>query len=359
MKSQILVIIICLLAFSLGTQAQKKQATGVRFEENWTEALNKVKENKRGPQLLLVVCEQKDNAGCRKMNNLVFKMGRVVEFMNQNFVSVKLDAENPEYTRLAEHYHMAGFPVCLILDRNQQEIGRVYGAMEPDVFIRKMEYAMNPANAVRTKLEAFNNDKTTDKARECLEAYYQAGRTGEMVKFLENTYYAFSPEERYSMEMWKYVAPALQSVSSRIFPMFLSEKYLANKYLGKSIVDGVMAGAYRQYALEYVSGKIKDDVRTALSLIGQLALIDDQNTASHYIAVASQLYAQKAFTRSKAYEHILNYLSAEKVCALEEKEREFVEHFLMSVEGMPQQLIERYKKDREAYFKKQLEQSEL
>ena len=81
-------------------------------------------------------------------------------------------------------------------------------------------------------------------------------------------------------------------------------------------------------------------------MISRLALIDDQNLASHYICVASQLYTQKPFSHDKVYGYILNYLSAEKVCALEAEDREFVEHFL----------IERYQKDREAYFKKQLEQ---
>ena len=104
------------------------------------------------------------------------------------------------------------------------------------------------------------------------------------------------------------------------------------------------------------AGKLKDKPEDALALISRLALIDDQNLASHYICVASQLYTQKPFSHDKVYGYILNYLSAEKVCALEAEDREFVEHFLMNIEGMPQQLIERYQKDREAYFKKQLEQ---
>ncbi len=53
-----------------------------------------------------------------------------------------------------------------------------------------------------------------------------------------------------------------------------------------------------------------------LALISRLALtIDDQNLASHYICVASQLYTQKPFSHDKVYGYILNYLSAEKVCA--------------------------------------------
>lgn len=242
------------------------------------------------------------------------------------------------------------------MDKDGEEIGRFCGSFDPEAFLEKLNYSMNPTNSVKTKLEAFKKDKTTARGRECMEAYYQSGRIGEMVDFVESIFYAYPPEERYSVEMWKYVAPALMNTTSKVFSVFLSDKYLANQYLGKSIVDEALSKSIRQYAFWYVSGQLKDDPRDALSLISRLSLIDDQNLASHYIFIASQLYAQKAFTKQRAYEHILNYLSAEKVCALEAKDREFVEHFLMNIEGMPQQLIERYQKDREAYFKKQLEQ---
>ena len=162
-----------------------------------------------------------------------------------------------------------------------------------------------------------------------------------MAEFVESIFYAYPPEERYSVEMWKYVAPALMNTTSKVFAVFLSEKYIANQYLGKSVVDEALAKSIRQYAFWYVAGKLKDKPEDALALISRLALIDDQNLP---------------FSHDKVYGYILNYLSAEKVCALEAEDREFVEHFLMNIEGMPQQLIERYQKDREAYFKKQLEQ---
>lgn len=356
MKNQIYAVIVCLLMLSLGAKAQKKQATGIRFEENHTEALAKVMKNKQKPDLVFVYCYQDGNPACAKMGNLVLKTRQVSDFINQHFVSARIDAGQAGNKAFMERYPMSVLPSFLVLDKTGEEVGRFCGVAEPDVFLEKMRYAMDPAHSVKAKLAAYKQEKTTARANECLEAYYQAGRISEMVKFLESIYYVYMPEERYSVEMWKYVAPALMNTTSPIFSVFIREKYLANQSLGKSIVDEALSKSLRQYAFWYVSGKLKADDRSAALYISYLGLIDDQDLASHYIMVACQLYMQRAFD-GRAYESILNYLSAEKVCALPEKDRAFVERFFMNINEMPQELIERYKKDRDAYFKKQLEQA--
>ena len=316
----------------------------------------KVGKSKQKQGLVFVYCYQEGNSACAKMGNLVLKSRQVGDFINQHFVSTRIDVGQAGNEEFVKRYPMSVLPAFFVLDKTGEEIGRFCGSADPEVFLEKLHYAMDPANSVKAKLEAFNRDKTTARGRECMEAYYRAGRIKEMAEFVESIFYAYPPEERYSVEMWKYVAPALMNTTSKVFAVFLSEKYIANQYLGKSVVDEALAKSIRQYAFWYVAGKLKDKPEDALALISRLALIDDQNLASHYICVASQLYTQKPFSHDKVYGYILNYLSAEKVCALEAEDREFVEHFLMNIEGMPQQLIERYQKDREAYFKKQLEQ---
>lgn len=356
MKSQFFTVMVCFLMCTLGVNAQKKQTAGVNFEKNYAEALAKVGKSKQKQGLVFVYCYQEGNSACAKMGNLVLKSRQVGDFINQHFVSTRIDVGQAENEGFVKRYPVSVLPAFFVLDKTGEEIGRFCGPADPEVFLEKLHYAMDPANSVKAKLKAFNQDKTTARGRECMEAYYRAGRIKEMVEFVESIYYAYPPEERYSVEMWKYVEPALMDITSPVLASFLADKYMANQYLGKSVVDEALAKSFRQYAFLYVSGKLKDKPQDALSLIGRLALIDDQNLASHYIYIASRLYAEKGITHDKAYTYILNYLSAEKVCALEAEDREFVEHFLMNIEGMPQQLIERYQKDREAYFKKQLEQ---
>lgn len=347
------ILIICLFFGIENSMSQRKEVSGVFFEEDYSSGLEKLKKRTQKRNLLFVYCYRENDLACSKMSNLILKMRQVGDFVNNNFISVQVDIEKKEYKDFVARYQLTSFPTFLILDKDENEIGRFCGKYEPEEFIKKLTYTMNPENSLHSKLLKYQKDKTTEHALECLEAYYQSGRISEMVDFLEKIYYIFWPEQRYSMEMWKYVKFALTNVNSPIFSIFIREKYLVNQYLGNYLVDRVMADALRQNALEYVSGKLKD-AKSAVLLNQYLAVIDDNNLATHYIVVATELYAQRNFVED-AYESILRYVSAEKVCALELKDRIFVEKFLFSIQGMPKDLLEQYKKDRDAYFQKQLD----
>lgn len=330
-----------------------QQKVEIRYEENYAEALKKIRAKKH--DLLLVFCVQKGHPDCAKMDNYTLRIRQVCDFLNENFVNVRIDATIPEHANFIEKHAVCMYPTFLILDKNEEEVGCFCGYSNPEVFLEKLQYAMNPAHAIKNCLATFENFRTTANAKACLEAYYQAGRIGKMVEFLREIYYIFPPEDRFSPAMWKYVKLALLDVNSPIFSNFLREKYMANYYLGKTIVDETLSKAIRQYAMWYVSGQLKqvNDVQ-ALSLIDRLGLIDDQDAASHYIVMACTLYAQREFT-GRGYENILDYLSVDKVCALAEADREFIYYFLKSIKGMPKELMDGYEKEWRAYFEKQLE----
>lgn len=329
-----------------------QQKVEIRYEENYAEALKKVGSKKR--DLLLVFCEQKGHPDCAKMDNYTLKIRQVCDFLNENFINVRMDVTIPEHENFIKEHAVYMYPTFLVLDKNGEEVGCFCGYNNPEVFLEKLQYATNPAHVIKNCLATFENFRTTMNAKACLEAYYQAGRIGEMVEFLRKIYYIFPPEDRFSPAMWKYVKLALLDVNSPIFANFLNEKYMANYYLGKTIVDETLSKAMRQYALWYVSGQLKQvNDAQALSLIGRLGLIDDQNAASYYIVTACTLYAQREIT-GRGYENILNYLSVEKVCALAEEDREFVYRFLKSIKGMPKKLMDNYEKEWKSYFEKQL-----
>lgn len=344
-------IALFLLLPTIGVLGQQKAE--IRYEENYAEALKKVGAKKH--DLLLVICGQKGHSDCAKIDNYTLKIRQVCDFINENFINVRMDAAIPEHENFMKEHAVYMYPTFLVLDRNGEEVGCFCGYSAPESFLEKLQYAMNPAHSTKNCLAAFENFRTTSNAKACLEAYYQAGRIGEMVEFLRKIYYIFPAEDRFSPDMWKYVKLALLDVNSPIFANFLREKYMANYYLGKEIVDEALSAAIRQYALWYISGQLKQiNDAQALSLIDRLGLIDDQNPASHYIVIACTLYAQREIT-GRGYENILNYLSVDKICALPEKDREFVRHFLKSIKGMPKKLMDSYEKEWKSYFEKQLE----
>lgn len=351
-----LLTLICLLVFPLGSFAQKKPA-GIAYEAGYTDALAKIAKGRQKKDLVFVYCYIDNSTVCSKMGNLVLKSRKVSDFVNQNFVSAKVNVNQD--TAFARRYPMSVLPAFFVLDKDGKEIGRFCGQHEPDAFIEKMMYAMDEKNSVRVKLAAFEKDRTTANGKACMEAYYQAGRVKEMADFVERYLYAYSPEERYSLDMWKYVAPALMNPTSKVFSMFMNEKQLATNGLGKNVVDKVMTNSIRQYLFWFVTGKIPGDPKwnlsSALGFITYLALIDDESMANHYICSACKLYTQKNLQHGKVYKYILDYLTPEKICALEEEDRDFIEKLLENMEGMPKELYNEHKKGCEEYWKKQLE----
>ncbi len=188
MKNQFFTIMVCLLMCTLGVNGQKKQAAGVNFEKNYAEALAKVGKSKQKQGLVFVYCYQEGNSACAKMGNLVLKSRQVGDFINQHFVSTRIDVGQAGNEEFVKRYPMSVLPAFFVLDKTGEEIGRFCGSADPEVFLEKLHYAMDPANSVKAKLEAFNRDKTTARGRECMEAYYRAGRIKEMAEFVESIF---------------------------------------------------------------------------------------------------------------------------------------------------------------------------
>ncbi|MBD3635928.1 MAG: DUF255 domain-containing protein [Crocinitomicaceae bacterium] len=97
---------------------------------------------------------------CKKMDNSTFKNPQVVEFMNENFYAVKMDAESKEpiayKEKLYEYKTFSGgkgynelavnllgsqmsFPSFVILSKRQVKVGIIRGYQKPKELISKLE----------------------------------------------------------------------------------------------------------------------------------------------------------------------------------------------------------------------------
>ncbi len=142
--STILILAIALL--SLGSCKSKKGTTGstvvktgVQFSSNQT--LTAVLEQATAENKLVFVdfyttwCMP-----CRLMDEDVFPDRRLGEFMNENFISYKVNAEKDNGVNLATLYGVQGFPTLLFLDQKGNILERKLGA----AYQREM-YAMGEA----------------------------------------------------------------------------------------------------------------------------------------------------------------------------------------------------------------------
>ncbi len=72
---------------------------------------------------------------CKMMDAMTFSNAAVGEFVKQNFVPVKVDAEKGEGRRLGQRYMVNTFPTILFLDASGNEIDRLVAVFGPDGFI--------------------------------------------------------------------------------------------------------------------------------------------------------------------------------------------------------------------------------
>ncbi|WP_140938897.1 hypothetical protein [Sphingobacterium lumbrici] len=313
--------------------------------------------NKKNTPILLYVNNSKEESSS-KMNNLTFRLSKVINFVNDNFTSVNVDVADISNNSVLKEYRISVLPTYIILDSKGAEISRFSGYSEAYNFIEKTKVVMDPDNSAKVKKEAFDNDHSFKNYCDYAEVLHRELKYDQLTDFVESYLYAFMPVDKYSEQSWKYLKIAMRKANSRIFYAVLSDKYIANSYIGKSSLDKVIAQSIRNYALEYVSGKGKDPIQIAGPIVSWLAIVDDNSASSHYINIAFKLFNQRNMqfqgAKESAYEGIASYLSAEKVASLEEADRNYMIKFFKSIEGMPEQYITAFETGLNDYFKKNI-----
>jgi thioredoxin-related protein len=118
-------------------------AQSVSFiDGKWEDAKVKAKsENK----YLFIDCYTEWCGWCKILDKNTFGDAKVAEFMNRNFVSVKIDMEKDYGINLAMKFRVNGFPTALIFNSKGQLVYRIVGYLEPDAFIKSVTKAMDQA----------------------------------------------------------------------------------------------------------------------------------------------------------------------------------------------------------------------
>lgn len=75
---------------------------------------------------------------CKLMNQKTFSDDAVIAFLNENFVSIRVDAE--EQRDVAKKYGVSKFPNSGFIDADQSEIGQRPGFIPPDILLKMLEY---------------------------------------------------------------------------------------------------------------------------------------------------------------------------------------------------------------------------
>ncbi len=71
---------------------------------------------------------------CKKMENETFKDHKIIEYLNRNFVSIRLNADKEK--KLASEYGCRGLPFSLFLASKGEPLGNFPGYSPPEKFIK-------------------------------------------------------------------------------------------------------------------------------------------------------------------------------------------------------------------------------
>jgi len=146
MKSKLTILslsLVCLFLFSCGgaKKATVVKTPGVQFTKSktLTALLDKAEvENK----LVFVDFYTTWCLPCRLMDEEVFPDKRVGDFMNENFINYKVDAEKANGINLAFVYEVSAYPTLLILDAKGRVIEKKIGAAFHDELLTMAERAL-------------------------------------------------------------------------------------------------------------------------------------------------------------------------------------------------------------------------
>jgi thiol-disulfide isomerase/thioredoxin len=170
MKKHTIIALLCLM-LPFGLSAQDK---GIHFEHGltWAQVREKAKaENK----FIFVDCFTSWCGPCKMMDTLVYPQEVAGDFMNKNFISLKVQIDKTPHdsedfkllyndaVEIAKTYHVVAYPTLLFFAPDGHIVHRQTGMIPiPEQFNEKAAEAMNPATQYYTLLDNFNKNPYGD-----------------------------------------------------------------------------------------------------------------------------------------------------------------------------------------------------
>jgi thiol:disulfide interchange protein len=83
---------------------------------------------------------------CKHLDKTTFKDAKVISYLNENFINVKMNMEAGEGPKLAQKYRVSGYPTLLFINSEGEAIGRIGGYVKATAFVKNAKKAKNAFN---------------------------------------------------------------------------------------------------------------------------------------------------------------------------------------------------------------------
>ena len=114
-------------------------AQGIEFMPEGSTFAQAVEKARKENKKIFLDCYTSWCGPCKMMAAKIFPMAEVGEYMNPNFVSIKIDMEKGEGPELASKLEITAYPSFVIFDRDGKEIGRFVGGSDAPNFLARVK----------------------------------------------------------------------------------------------------------------------------------------------------------------------------------------------------------------------------
>ena len=116
-----------------------------------------------------------------------FSNNGVIQFINQNLINIKIDAETEYGSALFAEFEGTGFPLLLFIDENRNEVDRFYGFYEPTPFLDKVKSIVKGENTFPSLLKQYNlGDNSAETMSLLAKKYADRGDDSLAIALYEN-----------------------------------------------------------------------------------------------------------------------------------------------------------------------------
>lgn len=349
MKKVLSILLVLLLA--LPTFAQKGNSKGVIFEEGTlAQALQKAKNNKRGPNLVFVDCYTVWCGPCKMVAEKVFPLEHVGKYFNSNFVNIKIDMEKGEGVEIGKKYNVVAYPTFLILDSDGNEINRVVGGGDADYFMDKVKKAMDPENNPKKLKERYETTRWASDALKYLDLLKTLYSTEEAKNFVKELYSTMNVRDLFTLRMWQHISDALAAdTTAETLELVIAKKEEASRYLTADLVTKDVVRSIKNLAMLYVSGKLEPSQESkVVSYVNLLPYLTTNDPTTRYFVEVVNFY------KAKDLQSIGALLKIEAFSQMGRGDRYSAESIILRVKGLPADVEKQYRSAQLESLKREL-----
>ncbi|HEV8084926.1 MAG TPA: thioredoxin fold domain-containing protein [Chitinophagaceae bacterium] len=306
----------------------KAQDTGIHFlhEASWKEIQAKAKAQNK---YIFMDCFTTWCGPCKYMSSTIFPLQEVGEFMNDKFVSVKVQldtsAKDNELVKswyqdshdLAQKYTVSVYPTYLIFDADGNIVHRFVGSSLAEEFLANTKKSLNAETQYYTLLKQYNNGK---KNKEFLYSMTLASADAydrDNVMKISNEYLA-TQKDLYTKDNLDFIKKFTQSSTDKGFDIMVHNAGKVDAVLGKGTVSSIIQPIiFREETFRYLpaDGNASPDWNKINAIVAKKY----PTQADEAIAKAKVIWYQSARDWHNYQAAIVNYMNEYGTTALPEE----------------------------------------